>query len=658
MAVQKPNGHEADDEFLEGGQHRTQPPAELSRRGFLGALLGATATAALGACNDKDITGVVSIDDIDDEEENLSPERKIALNNDIGQIRRMIVDKYPTLGDVNEAGELVRLKFRKLAVVDEENNYESDPLVQAYFLKASYNDLCDDDLIRNGDDIIAWDYLHPDLEMWPQKISLMRNGIKNKKGKWVLKPNPDRVPDVEQARENVRPYGVDLVDYKLFDEITNNAAERVLSNLPENENNLELNDFTTIIDADLLMAIAIHEIIPKKMDGKKMNSTARVALLRALFEKGFEINKIPAIGDTAMSFGAVQMTNVPYEGKTPAKQGDFEEHMDRFNLPHRLYDCVKLEDQMVAAMLLQFVNFNRLFKKHLLENEVFMGLWEKASLIERRTFMSTILAAAHNNQAYALKALTQAIDWKRTKVKNASALYWVDGDPKTMDGISNLMDLREGFINILGTVHGIASDHARQSSDLVDYFSRYNMDSHPVSPERIAEAEKVTTPVETGGPVIEEPISPESPKPTPKPLLETREIKMTPKGPDGNKHYVYTVPNWKLSKLLEILCGSSDAALRERIKKHNKNTDKFDPGDVIWIPLNELKPELKEQKLVEFKIPKSMGSSKEAFVRSILKEGYDPDIALLYLPTKEALSDLNDLDGIVRLPKSIVKEND
>ena len=47
------------------------------------------------------------------------------------------------------------------------------------------------------------------------------------------------------------------------------------------------------------MSIAIHEIIPKKMDTKKMNSAGRVALLRTLFEKGFEINKIPAVGDSA-----------------------------------------------------------------------------------------------------------------------------------------------------------------------------------------------------------------------------------------------------------------------------------------------------------------------------------------------------------------------
>ena len=92
--------------------------------------------------------------------------------------------------------------------------------------------------------------------------------------------------------------------------------------------------------------------ILKKMDTKKMNSAGRVALLRTLFEKGFEINKIPAVGDSAFSFGAVQMTDLPYEGGLLVP-GDFDVHKKRFGLPDHLEDCVKLEDQMVAAMLLQ-----------------------------------------------------------------------------------------------------------------------------------------------------------------------------------------------------------------------------------------------------------------------------------------------------------------
>ena len=247
------------------------------------------------------------------------------------------------------------------------------------------------------------------------------------------------------------------------------------------------------------------------------------------------------------------MTDLPYEGGLLG-QGDFGPHKERFGLSNHLEDCVKLEDQMVAAMLLQFSNFNRYYKKMLEKNDKFMGMWQAASLIERRTFLATLLAAAHNNPKYSLRALDQAIGWKRSQKIPPNILLMEIMRQK--EEVNNLMDLREGFINILKCVHGIAADHARQSSDLVDFFSRYSMDSHPASDERIAEIEN--TPVRETGDV----------QAAPKPMLETREITMTPKGPEGNKHYVYTIPNWKFSKVLETLCGSSDEALAARIKKH------------------------------------------------------------------------------------------
>ena len=43
--------------------------------------------------------------------------------------------------------------------------------------------------------------------------------------------------------------------------------------------------------------------------------------------------------------------------------------------------------------------------------------------------------------------------------------------------------------------------------------------------------------------------------------------------------------------------------LRE-LRSTNKNTEKFAPGDVIWIPIAELKPELRKEDVIEFKIPK------------------------------------------------------
>lgn len=616
---------------LDKANHENAPVDESRRRFIVGGFAALFATALISACDDTEEPE----EEIADTEPVLSPENEIASKNDIGQIRSMLIAKYPELAKLDDEGKVKATYFRKLALVDEAD-YESDPLVQAYFLKVSYEDILHDGLMRKGDDILEQDYLHPGSEMWPRKLELMDEGQKNKKGEWVVKPNKMKIPATKRAAENVKPYGDHKIDYREFDAITNRAVERVVGNMPEKDSLIQINDFTSGIDADLLMSIAIHEIMPKKMDGKSMNSAGRVALLRTLFEKGFEINKIPAVGDSAFSFGAVQMTDLPYEGGKSG-QGDFGAHKERFDIPEHLEDCVDLEDQMVAALLLQFINFNRLYKKMLEENEKFMGLWKASSLVERRTFMATLLAAAHNYPYKARLALDQAIGWKR--ILKDSAEYFVDDKQSTKEEITSLMDLREGFVNILKRVDKVAADHARQSSDLVNFFSRYNMDSHPAA--EIENAPVVET-GDIGG--------------TPKPMLETRTITMTPKGPEGNKHYVYTMPNWKFEKVLELLCGSADAALVERIKKHNNNTEKFVAGDVIWIPTAELKPEFRKEKIIEYKIPKNYTQGTEAFVRSILKDGYDPDIAILYNSKATILSDLSDLEGIVRLPASIVKE--
>lgn len=686
---------------------------DMTRRGFVAALL---ATALLAGCNKQTDTGTIPPPPEVD-----TPE-SFAEKYDINTLRKMLIQKYPELGDIkmktikdkdgnDKIEEIIDAKFRKLAMKDE---YQDEILVQAYFLKVTYKDLMDDGLIQKNDDVEADDYLHPENIIWPKKLK---------------KVHPNHKKDMEVALANLiaedRKNPPEKMDYQKFVDLAGKVVKDVNDKMgtskaeaqvkfdeakknydadSNDDTKLQLdiaknrvrkydlmNDYTSLIDSDFLVGLSIHEVMPVDY-----NDLMRIALLRTLFEEGFEINKIPAYYDNVASFGPMQMSVIPYEGRnrdnpfdaeTEMRKvdgiivdkkgrekkgkvlkefdliGDIEPYLEEFGLPHQLCDCIKLEDQLKAGMLLLLTNFRSLFKTLLSENARFVEIWNNSSLLERRTFLATILGTAHNNPKNAKLSLDQAIGWNRSQEDSAD--YFLDDDKNTKEVITNLTELRTAYLNIAKRCHEVSAREGLKTSDLVARFSQYNVDSEETTVQvtQIASVPKPdTSATDTTVPVkppdttdTSEPIKKPVEQPVEKPVVVTEkrhELKMLKREREGASYFTFDVPNWNLDEVAKFLCGNSKDGTIEAIKKLNK-VKSFKPGDPILIPIQFMKKELQDPALVEVKIPK--GKDKETYLRGILKDGVDPHLIVLYNPTKPPAANLGNLGDVLRIPKSLIK---
>lgn len=612
-------------------------PVDMNRRGFLGAVL---ATAFLTACGDKDMSKPPVVGNAPDTAES------IARKHELPEIRKMIVERYPNLGHyiTVEEKQVLKVNFRELGMAD---TYNDDIIVQAYLLKVSYNGMLEDDVIRKADMIEDMNYLDPDVRMWPRKIAIVCRNHKT---------------DMEVARANLRQYDRDHpnreeMSYQKFVDIATKVVKDVQTqmavlkknNLEENNKYNLINRFTELIDSDFLVGLSIHEVMPADY-----NEITRIAVLRALFEEGFEINKIPAIHDNVASFGPMQMSVMPYEGrnrdnpfgaetktvgigkkkKTVNLVGDIEPYLADFGLPHRLCDCIKLEDQLKAGMLLLLRNFRWLFEDQLSSDERFISMWDSASLVDRRTFLATILGAAHNNPKNAKRAIEQCLRWGN---KN-SADYFVDDHPKTKEEVTNLAQLRTSYINIAKRAHSISAREGEMTSNLIRRFSKtgdtteLKLTEVPVAPAAA---------VDTGGTKVV----------GGRKLKVERETKLLIRERNGIAYFTFTVPNWQLPHMLDDLCGKSNVGMVAAVKKFN-DSDHFAPGDVILMPVDFMAKELKSPDLIQITIPK--GIKKEEYLRGILKDGVHPDVVVMYTAT-EKVSGLEDLDDVIKIPKSLVR---
>ena len=72
--------------------HCEKAPVDESRRRFIGGLAALFATSLLSAC---DKSGEIDPEVVVDNSTPMNPENEIASKNDIGQIRTMLIAKYP-----------------------------------------------------------------------------------------------------------------------------------------------------------------------------------------------------------------------------------------------------------------------------------------------------------------------------------------------------------------------------------------------------------------------------------------------------------------------------------------------------------------------------------------------------------------------------------
>lgn len=658
-------------------------PDEASRRDFLRGLSGIFAVAAMNACTsgldeeDQSKDGsIVDDDKIDTPEEMV---QKLGLP----KVKEMIMERYPDLKIVkkveeldeqglpklDEHGKTIKVeknfpKFRDLAM---DQMYEEDFLVKAYFSSVSYQQMKEDGVIVKTDLVERMDYLHTENKMWPEKLRIVCENHKK---------------DMDMALANLEQYDTEhpqreRMTYQKFVDIASQAVKEVCSTIktlklenPDSRKYDLCNDFTELIDTDFLVGLSIHETMPTDY-----NDVARIALLRALFDEGFEINKLPAIGDDVASFGPLQMSVMPYEGrnrdnpfgaeieyrdvkveytdkkgnKRSKKEsrkfflvGDIEPYLEACGLPHQLCDCIDLKDQLKAGMLLLLTNFRTHFSKVLNENERVKQLWAEANLVDRRTFLATLLGTAHNNPANARRTIEQAVDWSRKD----NADYFVDDNPKTHEEVKTLNDLKIAYINIAKRGHSTSGREGHMTSQLIEAFSKMGdyteVQLVAQSPQKPVETtpEKPDTGIEVKKVEGEE----YQIKHVNNLLVRTRE---------GIKYFTFTLPNWKLEHVLEDICTDSNEGMVKSIKKFNR-TEHFKPGDVVLVPVSFMQEELRNPELVQLTIPKN--KDKAEYLKEVLKPGVHPDIVIIY-SAREKVSDLSDLENVVKIPKSLIKED-
>lgn len=119
-----------------------------------------------------------------------------------------------------------------------------------------------------------------------------------------------------------------------------------------------------------------------------------------------------------------------------------------------------------------------------------------------------------------------------------------------------------------------------------------------------------------------------------------KEVNMKVKSKEGVEYYTYTIPNWTLKRMLDLLCTSSDEGMINSLKRFNgkSNEEKFKPGEVITIPRSFLKKELRASELSVIK---------KSDLDIALGNGVDMDILYLY---NESLNSEN-----VKVPKALLK---
>jgi hypothetical protein len=247
--------------------------------------------------------------------------------------------------------------------------------------------------------------------------------------------------------------------------------------------------------------------------------------------------------------------------------------------------------------------------------------------IDKRTFIATILGTAHNNPRNSRRAIEQAIGWGRRD----SADYYVDNNKATKEKVETLDELRIAYVNIATGGHRVSGRHGLRTGSLVDRFSRYGLDSEPgKAPKREAVDPKASTP-DT--------------------VQSQRVSKMYAREKNGKKYYTYTVPSWKLTYLLNLVCGRDDTDFIQEIKKFT-GTEHFSPGDIIHIPVDSLKPALRGPEILEFRVPP--GTDAETFVSSIIADKSMLNTVVVY-SSQNAVSQLSELQGTIRIPSSLLK---
>lgn len=216
------------------------------------------------------------------------------------------------------------------------------------------------------------------------------------------------------------------------------------------EQGLPTNKFSSLLDADVLLAIFIQEIAPAKISVNRrvvtLGHRQRIEIFRILINEGWQITHTPA-RDVQLSYGLPQTIAQTHDAlfglykKTGLLEKDF-------SAQHTLAAQTK------EAFLLAYDNL-RAFNKIAQEKKHFAAVWAQTPSGPQKRFLTTVLAAFHNYG-------------NRTKLRNLL-------DAALSTPCKSLEDWRRHLLRMMGRVPDvarIAAPHAHNSSVLFAHLEK------------------------------------------------------------------------------------------------------------------------------------------------------------------------------------------
>lgn len=375
------------------------------------------------------------------------------------------------------------------------------------------------------------------------------------------------------------------------------------------------NIYTRALSSEAMLAIFIQEIGAGELANKKRirSPRARLEVFRMMLESGWQPQRLPAIFDTAISFGLGQMT-LPTHNGLQRSYGDETSGTIEKDLAHH----TNVAQQVLDSYLLALVNntsFSYVAKKH----PNFVKVFKEATDEERAHFMTMITAAYHNfgDSSPLRKAFHKTLKDDSTSL---------DGYAQKL--IPNIKHLP------------IAHVHARNSYSLYRVV-KSRLDGKIQDASVAAELTEVDPEVQAQE--AERRAAEEAASNMRQTTLLAR-VKSHASTGEKMAYYTFTVPAVNLSVFLQDIVTSGTL---QDIKAFN-GVQIYQAGEIINIPITYLSEDLRERKIA---IIASKGKSIDDMLKEYCTNGdceRNKHIAQLFGSTESEL----------RIPIQILKEDE
>ncbi len=384
------------------------------------------------------------------------------------------------------------------------------------------------------------------------------------------------------------------------------------------------------IDADTLISISIHEMMPSQYD-----ALAKIHTLRVLLDEGFEPEYVPAIFDPMASYGLYQTIAKTHKGMESAYQ---QKVLSVSGLPEGLQsiqpfqESDSVEEQTLVVYLLSLENHQNLYNFILRKDPNFRTYFDRSTEAERRVFFSGLAGYLHNH-GFNSASLLKIFNNPENPILN----------PNTPD--ATLKDAYDRFVTNSGggsNKASIASRHAKGTGDLVSYVVSYGMVDHPFYVREEAKTGEVVASAEPS----------ETTSPEVKPALGITRTTLLPKQVKGQPNFVFTVPNWQLDRMMKALLANP--SLLEEVRANNGGGH-ISPGKVIYLPTKLMKAELQSGQLLRIEVKDAKDA--EAILSRILKPAYKNQNnfdTIFVLSNAQNWRTWDDIDTAIRVPEAWV----